>query len=302
VVIKRSKADLVFDIVNTTMMVLFLFIMLYPLYFVIIVSFSDIKQVGLGNVYLWPKGFTLEAYQHVFVNKQIWVGYRNTILYTVGGTLYHLFLMVPLAYAMSKKEMFGRKFLSWVYIVTMYFSGGLIPSYLLNKNLGLIGNPLVMIVGGVSAYNMIVTRTYFQTSVSKELLEASYIDGANEFRAFRQIVLPLSKPILAVMALYAAVSKWNSYFEAMIYLTKPDYAPLQLVLRDILIASKQMLTDENLINRLSEEERMSLERKAELAEAMKYAVVFIGSAPLLIMYPFIQKYFTKGVMIGSLKG
>ena len=301
-VIKRSRADLVFDIVNTTLMTLFLFIMLYPLYFVIIVSLSDIKQVSLGRVFLYPKGFTLEAYRHVFVNNQIWVGYRNTIIYTVGGTLYQLILMLPLAYALSKKDMAGRQFFSWVYIVTMYFSGGLVPSYLLTKNLGLIGNPMVMIVGGISAYNMIVTRTYFQTSVSRELLEASYIDGANEFRAFLQIVLPLAKPIIAVMALYAAVSRWNSYFEAMIYLTKPDYAPLQLVLRDILIASKQMLTDENLLNRLSEEERLSLERKAELAEAMKYAVVFIGSAPLLMIYPFIQKYFTKGIMIGSLKG
>ncbi len=301
-VIKRSRADLAFDIINTALMVLFLFIMLYPLYFVIIVSLSDLKEVSLGNVFFYPKGFTLEAYRHVFVNKQIWVGYKNTICYTIGSTLYQLCLMIPLAYGMSKKEMAGRKFLAWVYIITMYFSGGLVPSYLLTKRLGLIGNPLVMVVGGISAYNMIVTRTYFQTSVSRELLEAGYIDGASEFRTFLQIVLPLSKPIIAVMALYSAVGTWNSYFNAMIYLSKPEYAPLQLVLRDILIASKQMLTDENLLNMLSEEERMSLERKAELAESMKYAVVFIGSAPLLIMYPFIQKYFTKGIMIGSLKG
>lgn len=301
-VTRRSRSDSVFDIINTALMALFMLLMLYPLYFVIIVSLSDIKQVSLGNVFFFPKGFTIEAYRHVFYNKQIWTGYRNTIFYTVGGTLYQLVLMIPLAYAMSKQEMAGRKFFAWIYIITMYFSGGLMPSYLLTRNLGLIGNPLVMIVGGISAYNMIVTRTYFQTSVSRELLDASYIDGASEFRAFLRIVLPLSKPIIAVMALYSAVGQWNSYFSAMIYLTKPEHMPLQMILRDILISSKQMLMDERLLMTLSESERMSLERKAELAESMKYAVVFIGSAPLLMMYPFIQKYFAKGVMIGSLKG
>lgn len=301
-VIRRSRSDVIFDSVNVFLMTLFLILMLYPLYYVIIVSFSDIKEVSLGHVFLYPLGFTVEAYQHVFVNQQIWVGYRNTIIYTVCGTLYQLCLMVPLAYALSRKQMAGRTFISWIYIITMYFSGGLVPEYLLTKSLHLIGNPLVMIVGGIGAYNMIVTRTYFQTSVSQELLDASYIDGATEFKTFLRVVLPLSKPIIAVMALYCAVSRWNSYFSAMIYLPKPQYAPLQLVLRDILISSKQMLTDEKLLMRLSEEERMSLERKAELAESMKYAVVFIGSAPLLVMYPFIQKYFTQGIMIGSLKG
>lgn len=213
---RRINVDAIFDICNTIFMLIFLFIMLYPLYFTIIASISDINEVGNGNVYLLPKGFTLEAYKNVFINKQIWIGYKNTIIYTFFGTLYGLIILLPTAYALSKKNIFGRKVITWYFLITMYFSGGMVPTYLLIKNLGLLNNPLVMIVGPMSIYNLIVTKSYFATSIPNELYESANIDGANTFTCFFRIAIPLAKPIIAVMALYISVAIWNSYFiEAM---------------------------------------------------------------------------------------
>ena len=277
-------------------------ICLYPLYFTVIASISDPYAVYTGKVAFLPIGFTLESYQEVMKNSQIWTGYANTIYYTVVGTAFNLFLTIPGAYALSKQKMFGRGFLMMLFVITMYFSGGMIPTYLLYKSLHLIDTRAILcMVGGLSVYNLIVTRTYFQNSISEELYEAARIDGANELRIFWNFALPLSGPIIAVMALYYAVGHWGSYFSAMIYVTKTAYQPLQLVLRRILIMNETAFSDAMIANANEEELELAM-RRSYLATSMKYALVFIASAPMLIAYPFVQKFFVKGVMVGSLKG
>ena len=254
----------------------------------------------MGKVFLKPSGFTLEAYRNVFENRKIWVGYRNTVFYTLFGTLLNLGLTLPTAYVLSKKQLMGRTFFSWYFLIPMYFGGGLIPTYLLVKSLRLINTPVVIVImGGLSIYNMIVTRTYFTNSIPEELYESARIDGANEFVGFFRIALPLAAPIIAVMTLYYGVARWNDYYTALIYVSKARYQPLQLVLRSILIMNESALVD---AGNLSSEEMELMARRAYMAEAMKYSIIFIASAPLLAAYPFVQKYFVRGIMIGSLKG
>ena len=297
---KRIKIT-TFDVVNTILLLLITFVCFYPIYYAVIASVSDFNAVATGQVSILPVGFQLTAYQAVFENQQVWQGYRNTILYTVGGTAFNLFLTIPAAYAMSKKRMLGRTVLSWFFLITMYFGGGMIPTYLLNKSLGLVNNPLIMVIsGGLSVYNLIVTRTYFENSIPESLYEAGRIDGASETGLFFKVALPLSMPIVAVMCLYYAVGHWNGYFTALIYLTKTKWQPLALVLRRILIMNQTALddavasADPNLL--------ANAVARANLVVTMKYALVMIASIPMLILYPFIQKYFVKGVMIGSVKG
>ncbi|MCI6907974.1 MAG: carbohydrate ABC transporter permease [Clostridiaceae bacterium] len=302
--VKRTRADVIFDTINVALMVVILIIVIYPLYFTLIASFSDPTQVSLGNTALWIKDFTLEPYANVFKNSDIWLGYRNTIFYTVFGTCWNLLLTLPTAYVLSKKELPGRSGLSWYFLFTMYFSGGLIPTYLTVLKLGLVNRPVtIVILGGLSIYNMIVSRIYFQNSIPNELYEAAKIDGASDFCQFFRIALPLSAPIIAVIALYYGVGRWNDYFTALIYLNDNKYVPLQIVLRNILIQNQgmsNMLTQEQLM--ANEEMREYYDRMKHMAEGMKYSIIYIASAPLLIAYPFVQKYFVKGVMIGSLKG
>ena len=273
----------------------------YPLYLTVIASISDPYDVYSGKVNLIPSGFSIESYQLVFTNKAIWRGYGNSILYTVAGTLFNLFLTIPSAYALSKKRMYGRSFLTTVFLITMYFGGGMIPTYILYKNLHLIDTRWVLIIGGgVSVYNVIVTRTYFQNNIPETLFEAARIDGANEFLVFMKLVLPLSAPIIAVITLYYAVGHWGSYFSAMIYTYDQTLQPLQLVLRNILILNQTAYTDA-----LASGDATLIAdaaRQAYLALTMKYSLVFIASAPMLVAYPFVQKHFVKGVMVGSLKG
>ena len=283
-------------------MILLLFVMIYPMWFSIIASFSDPMLVATGQVVIIPRGVTLDAYRNVFINDSIWTGYLNTVFYTSFGTCWNLFLTIPTAYVLSKKTLRGRVFFSWFFLFTMYFSGGLVPSYLLVKNLKLLDTRWVLVIlGGLSVYNMIVTRVFFQSTIPEELYESATIDGASHFRTFAQIALPLSKPIFAVMALYYGVAHWNNYFTALVYTLNKALAPLQLVLRRILIMNESLKTQilEGTIDSTDIAQAM---RQAYMAEAMKYALVFIASAPLFIMYPFVQKYFVKGVMIGSLKG
>ena len=302
--VKRTRADVIFDTINVALMVVILIIVIYPLYFTLIASFSDPTQVSLGNTALWIKDFTLEPYANVFKNSDIWLGYRNTIFYTVFGTCWNLLLTLPTAYVLSKKELPGRSGLSWYFLFTMYFSGGLIPTYLTVLKLGLVNRPVtIVILGGLSIYNMIVSRIYLQNSIPNELYEAAKIDGASDFCQFFRIALPLSAPIIAVIALYYGVGRWNDYFTALIYLNDNKYVPLQIVLRNILIQNQgmsNMLTQEQLM--ANEEMREYYDRMKHMAEGMKYSIIYIASAPLLIAYPFVQKYFVKGVMIGSLKG
>jgi len=299
---RRSRGDRIFDAVNLILITIFFIIMLYPLYFVIIASISDIHQVGLGNVIWRPVGINFDAYRQVLNHSAIWTGYRNSLIYTSLGVIYNLMLLLPLSYALSKKYLWGRGVVTWFFLFTMFFSGGLIPAYILRViHLNINNTIWVMILGSVSVWNMVVTRTYFMSSIPDELYESAEIDGAGQIKSFFMIALPLAKPIIAVMALFIGVGAWNSFFSAAIYLTRTDMFPLQLVLRSILILNENIPMDSDLVGALAADVEEQVARQ-HLAMSMRYSTVFIGSAPLLIAYPFVQKYFVKGLMIGSLKG
>ena len=298
--IKRSTGDIVFDTVNIAITVLITLIMIYPMWYVIIVSLASPEEAVRGSLYIWPKTFTLEAYQKVFEEKKIWIGYGNTIIYTICHTLYSLALTIPPAYALSKKNMPGRVAITWYFFATMFISGGLIPSYMLNKSLGIINTRWIMILGmGVSYSNLVITRTYYQTSIPSEVYESAYIDGATEWQTFIKIALPLSGAIVAVMALYAAVGTWGSWYTAFIYITDQKKWPLQLRLRQILILDSTQSLD---IQYMSEEDIIAMQHETFLMTTVKYAIIFVACLPMLVLYPFVQKYFVKGVMIGSVKG
>ncbi len=278
--IKRSYSDKIFDIVNLLVMVILLVIFVWPLWFVVIASFSNPNQVWMGEVVLWPKGFTLISYETLLEYERIWVGYRNTLFYTVVGTLVNLVMTVCGAYPLSRKDFMPRHFFMFLFMLTMYFGGGLIPTYL----------------GAVSIYNIIITRTYFMNSIPASLQEAATLDGANSFQYLMRVVLPLSKPIIAVIGLYYAVGHWNDFYTALIYLYNEDLMPLQSFLRDMLMSTKMTL------NNLSGLDTATVELKTHLAQTLKYSVIIVSTVPVLCIYPFIQKYFVKGVMVGSVKG
>jgi len=297
---KRKKIS-AFDFCILIFMLIVLFITIYPLYYTIIASLSDPKAVASGDVVWFIEGFTLSSYEHVFKYKDIWTGYGNTIFYTLFGTMFNIFLTIPTGYALSKKYLPYRGLVMTFFLITMYFSGGMIPDYLLRKSLGLINTRWVIILtGGISIYNMIVTKSYFTNSISDSLYEAADMDGAGEIRKFFSIGVPLAKPIIAVMVLYYAVDQWNNYFNALLYLTSTKLDPLQSVLRRVLLQNQNALNDAVLQKQNSDMLAASV-NKAYAAYTMKYAVVFIASLPLLIAYPFVQKYFVKGVMVGSVK-
>lgn len=301
--IRRSTADVIFDVSNVTIMLLILLIMVYPIYFIIIASFSSPQSVATGKVLFWVDQFTTDSYRYVFQDSRIWTGYRNSIVYTIVGTCWDLMVMVPAAYALSKKDLPGRRWIMYFFFITMYFGGGLIPTYLLHDAIGWINTPwILMFAGGVSCYYLIITRTYYENSIPAELYEAARIDGCTNIGTFLRIALPLSKPIIAVMALYYSVGAWNNWFSAYIYVSNPDYAPLQLVLRRIIIDSQTALNELMLDGAASAEDVERATKLAQMGESMKYSTIFIASLPLLCIYPFIQKYFVKGVMIGSVKG
>ncbi|MDY2769449.1 MAG: carbohydrate ABC transporter permease [Eubacteriales bacterium] len=299
--IRRSKSDRVFDVCNVVLMTLCALIMLYPLYFVAIASFSDPSAVSGGRVYFSVVDFSLQAYKSILKETQIWIGYRNTLLYTLLGTFYNLALTIPAAYVLSKRNIPLHGFISWFFFLTMYFSGGMIPSYLLIKGMGLLDSPLVMILGaGVSCYNLIVTRQFFSTSIPEALYESATIDGANDYRCFFSIAIPSSGPIIAVMALYYAVGHWNAYYNALLYIRSRSLYPLQLVLRNILINEESTSLVEDVM--ASEDAIKAQLERVYLSYAMKYALIFIAAVPMLIAYPFVQRFFVKGIMVGSVKG
>ncbi|MDO3408930.1 carbohydrate ABC transporter permease [Saccharibacillus sp. CPCC 101409] len=283
-----------FDIVVYAIAAILMVVVLYPLLFVVTASFSDPARVLNGEVWLLPKGFTLEAYANILHNNKIWTGYGNSIVYMVVGTLINIVMTLLAAYPLSRPDLPGRKGLMMIVTLTMFFSGGLIPNYLLVKELGMVDTMWALIIpGAISTYNLIVMRTYFQNSIPWELQEAAHIDGCSNWRLLISIILPLSKPILAVMVLFYAVAHWNSFFNALIYIRSEDKYPLQLVLREILLIS-QSATEEG--------GNVGLEKQILLSESIKYAVIIVSSLPVLIMYPFVQRHFVKGVMIGSVKG
>ena len=295
--ISRSYSDRIFDIVNLFVMLVLLVVFVWPLWFVVIASFSDPNEVWMGNVVLWPKGFTLISYETLLEYKRIWVGYGNTLFYTVVGTLVNLVMTVCGAYPLSRKDFMPRHFFMFLFMLTMYFGGGLIPTYLVVSGLGLVDTRWAMIIpGAVSIYNIIITRTYFMNSIPASLQEAATLDGANSFQYLMRVVLPLSKPIIAVIGLYYAVGHWNDFYTALIYLYNEDLMPLQSFLRDMLMSTKMTL------NNLSGLDTATVELKTHLAQTLKYSVIIVSTVPVLCIYPFIQKYFVKGVMVGSVKG
>lgn len=292
--IKSSRADKAFNIVNYTLAAIILITIAYPLYFVIIASFSNPYEVAAGHMWLWPVKLTLAGYKAVFEDPEIWIGYRNTVAYTVLGTIFALFVNLPAAYALSRKDLPGKGFFMLFFVFTMFFNGGLIPTYFTVKELGLYDTFWVMIIPfSVSVYNIIVARTFFNTSIGPEMLDAAQIDGCGNIRYFLQIVLPLSKAIIAVIALWTAVGLWNSYFTALIYISNSDLNPLQLILRNMLIMNQLEASIGS--GQVSEE-------VMRIAMLMKYSVIIISTVPIMCVYPFLQKYFDQGVMIGAVKG
>ncbi|UPK47332.1 carbohydrate ABC transporter permease [Paenibacillus pabuli] len=290
---KRRSRVTVAEVVLYAFAVLFLIAIIYPIYFIVIASFSDPSSVANGQVWVFPKGFTLEGYKELLRHENIWIGYRNTILYTVVGTLIGLVVNISAAYALSRKDLVGRKFFSLFFIFTMFFSGGLIPTFLTIRDFHLYNTFLVMVLPfSVVVFDMIVARTFFQTSIPGDLWEAAQIDGCGNLRYFVLIVLPLSKAIIAVLGLWIAVGYWNSYFNALIYLKDPNLYPLQLILRNILITN-QMQSGMG----TGEAAQVAL----RLANLMRYSVIIIATIPIMCVYPFIQKYFNQGVMIGAVK-
>lgn len=292
--VKKSRTDQVFDFFLYLIAVILVIIMLYPMYFIVIASFSNPADVSAGNIVFLPKGITFKGYKKLLEYSQLWVGYKNTILYAFVGTIISLIVNVPTAYALSRKDLCGRKLFTVFYLIPMFFTGGLIPTYLIVKDFGLLDNFWVMVLPfSVVTYYIIVARTFFSNSIPGDLWEAAQIDGCGNLGFFFQIVLPLSKAVLAVIALWTAVGQWNSYFNALIYLRSPELQPLQLVLRNILISNQT-------ISSMSTG-AAAVEAK-QMADLIKYAIIVVSSAPIMCMYPFVQKYFNQGVMLGSLKG
>jgi putative aldouronate transport system permease protein len=282
------------DVSVTVIGVMILVIVLVPLIFVLSASFSDPDLVLKGKVLLWPKGFTLNAYKMAFENDDIWLGYRNTIFYTIVGTMINIVMTVMAAYPLSRKEMKGRRFFTLLVLFTMYFNGGLIPTYLLVRDLGMYDTVwAILIPTAISTYNLIVAKSFFEQSIPIELYEAARLDGCGNVRTLFSIVLPLSKAILAVLVLYYGVERWNAYFDALVYLRSEDLHPLQIVLRNILLLSQTEQMGSNSVG---------MGDKVKTMEAIKYAVIVISSVPILMLYPLAQRYFVNGVMIGAVKG
>lgn len=294
---KRITQDRIVYFINYILLGLLLITILYPLVYVVSASFSSGEALASGKVRLFPVEPTLLSYKTVFEYDAIWVGFVNSIIYTVVGTVVSMVLTLLAAYPLSRDDFRGKKVLSSIFLFTMMFSGGgLIPTYMLVKNLGLMNTMWSIILPtAVSAYNVIVARTFFNQTIPKELLEASQMDGCSDFRFFSQIVIPLSKPIVAVLCLWIAISLWNGYFNPLIYINEESKYPLQLVLRRILLMSQVNFANANI-----DPARVAANRY--LSQMLQYSTIIISSLPLMILYPFIQKYFVKGVMIGSVKG
>jgi len=291
----ESINDKVFNTINYLLLTTIIMIILYPLIFTLSASFSDAKMVTTGKLTLLPVGFNVDAYREVFKSKDILTGYRNTLIIAALGTLVNMIMTVCGAYPLSRKDFYGRNVFMMIFAFTMFFSGGIITLFLVVQKVGLMNSWAALILpGAVSTYNLIIMRTYFETSVPYELQEAAYIDGYSNLGILIKVVLPLSGPILAVIALYYAVGHWNSYFSAMLYITDRNKYPLQLFLREVLVMNQA----QNMLDASAED----MARQAMRAEGIKYSVIVVSSVPMLILYPFVQKFFVKGVMIGAIKG
>ena len=293
--IKTSKQDTLFYAVIYAVILLILIIRLWPLIFIVSSSLSSKEAVMAGRVFLLPVNFSLEGYKAVFQTNEVLIGFRNTVLYTLFGTMLNVALTLIAAYPLSRKDLPYRRMWSFIFTFTMIFSGGMIPTYMVVNKLGLMNSPLAMILPtAMSVYNLMIARTFMENSIPSELLEAARVDGCDDIAYFWKIMLPLSKPVIAVITLYYAVAHWNSYFNAFLYITDSKLNPLQIVLRNILLANQidtAMTTDFD-----------TMTSKQGLADVLKYSLIVVSTLPVMIMYPFVQKHFTKGVMIGAVKG
>ncbi|MFD1430356.1 MULTISPECIES: carbohydrate ABC transporter permease [Lacticaseibacillus] len=300
--VKDTKADKIFKIFLYIFIALAVLIVIYPLIYIISASVSDPTAVNSGQMWLWPKGFTMRGYNVIMDYKDIWRGYGMTIFYTVAGTIVSLVMTIPCAYAISRPDFSGKKWFTIFMLITMFLSGGLIPSYLLIKALGMLNTVWAIIIpGAVSVYNIVVTRAFFQSNIPWEMQEAAKIDGASDFQIFFRIVIPLSAPIIAVMALFYGVGMWNGYFGALVYLQDKSLYPLQMVLRQILVL-QDMQQGASTGGGVTASTAELMKQRAELAAIIKYGVMIVSSLPVILIYPFLQRFFVKGVLIGSLKG
>jgi multiple sugar transport system permease protein/putative aldouronate transport system permease protein len=295
--IRLSTGDRIMDTTINVIMFLLFLVVLYPLVYVVSSSFSSGDAVFNGKVILWPVDFSTYGYEIVLKFPKVWVGYKNTIINTVLGTVMNVFTTTLVAYPLSRKEFQGKGFYMFIFMFTMWFGGGLVPTYVLMSDLGLVNNRLaVLLTGLVSISNMVVMRSFFRSSIPGDLHDAARVDGISDIGYLVKIVLPLSKAIFSVVTLYYAVAHWNAYFSAMIYLRDPSMMTLQQVLKDLLAQANPSMDD---VAGLSAEDIANMQYAADL---MKYSLIVISSAPILCAYPFVQKYFERGVMIGSVKG
>ncbi len=284
------------DIILVAICAVVLVIVAYPLYYVLVASFSDPYEVYAGKTFLLPSGFTLDGYKAVFAEKNIVSGFLNSVKYTVIGTIFSVVMLYVTAYPLALRDLPGRKALSIFFLITMYFGGGLVPTYLVVKSTGLTGSMWSLFLpGGVAVGNMIIVRNYFQNSIPHDLIEASEIDGCSKLRTFFSVVIPLSMPIIAVMVVFSMVAYWNDWFTALIYLPGTEHAPLPLVLRNILIKSSASASQAGMISG-------GYAELSKLTEMIKFSSVIVAALPMLIIYPFVQKYFEKGMMAGAVKG
>lgn len=293
--IRLSQGDRVYYGISYAAVILLLLVVLYPLVYVVSASFSSPSAVSSGKVVLLPVEFSTLSYQSVFRYQNVWIGYRNTLFYTLAGTLINVSLTMLCAYPLARQSFQGRRFFTLLFTFTMIFSGGMVPTYLIVSSLGLLNRVWAMLLpGAMSVYNMIVARTFIKSSIPGELLEASQIDGCSDARYFISVVLPLSKAVMAVITLYYAVGHWNAYFSAFLYLHDKNLYPLQIFLREVLI---QNTFDASVLY-----DGDAVVQRQGLQELIKYSMIVVSTVPILCLYPFVQKFFAKGVMIGSLKG
>ena len=292
---KKKLGEKVTDYTINILLILVIIVTVYPLWFVLIASISDVDAIARGEVVFWPVGLNLGAYKNLFRNSSIWIGYRNTIIYTFFGVIVDLLVQIPCAFVLSRKELPGKRFITTLFVITMYFGGGIIPRYLLINALGWINHPIAVIVPGcISVYNIIVAKSFFQNNVPESLYDAALLDGCSYFRYFLKIVIPLSGAMISIIALYNMQAHWNTYLTAQMYLYEPKYFTLQQVVRNI---------QSTLTNGLTEQmEDAEYLRRLQEAQLIKYAVVVVSCIPMAIVYPFVQKNFVKGVMVGAVKG
>lgn len=297
--IKKTPGEKAFDVINYILLICIAFITLVPFLLIISGSFSDVSSIVKNEVFLIPKNFTLEGYSAILEDNQIFEAYYNTIWYTVVGTSINLFATLPAAYTLSRSRYSLKKPLMLFFSVTMFFSGGMVPSYLLIQNLGLYNTRWAMVLpGAVSVFNLVMARTFFTSNIPEELAESARIDGANDIQIFLRIVLPLSKAIIAVLILYYGVSHWNSFFNALLYLKDREFTPLSLYLRRLLILGSANYGSSAISESLMQQDSIAV---VGLTQRMKYCSIVVTMLPIMLIYPFFQRYFAKGVMVGSLK-